>query len=194
MSSELIQLLEQEAGAERDKVLAEARARAAELVAAARKDAEAIVAESRRRVEVEGAQTHARAVSTASLRAAALVLEAKDKAIQEVFSRATEALTRASHDPARRRPMLRRMIAEAAEGLGGRRATLEVPPGDAETARTACQELGLPFEVKENPDVSGGVRLTAEDRRVVVENTVASRLARTRSALVSRVAETLWGA
>jgi len=42
--------------------------------------------------------------------------------------------------------------------------------------------------------VSGGIRLTSDDGRVTVENTVASRLARTRSALISRVAERLWGA
>jgi vacuolar-type H+-ATPase subunit E/Vma4 len=41
--------------------------------------------------------------------------------------------------------------------------------------------------------VSGGVRLTSEDRRIIIENTVASRLSRARTALVSRVAEILWG-
>jgi vacuolar-type H+-ATPase subunit E/Vma4 len=194
MGSELIHLLEQEAKAEKDGALAEARRRAEEILAAARKDAEEIAAESRRRVNAARAQIQARGVSTASLRAAALVLEAKDKAIQAVFARATEELTRASQDPARRRAMLRNLIAEAAEGLGDQRGTLEVPPGDAEAARAACQQLGLACEVKENSAVNGGIRLTTADRRVTVENTIASRLARTRSALISRVAETLWGA
>lgn len=193
MGSELMRLLEQEAAAEADKALAEAHARANEIVEAARREAEEIVVESRRRAEAEGAQTRARAASTASLRAAALVLEAKDKAIQAVFTRATEELARAGRDPARRQAMLRNLIAEAAEGIGGQRATLEVPPGDAEAARAACRELGVPFEVTETSEVSGGIRLTTEDRRVSVENTIASRLARTRSALISRVAETLWG-
>jgi vacuolar-type H+-ATPase subunit E/Vma4 len=88
MSSELIQLLEQEARVEKDKVLSEARARAEEILAAARREAEEIVAAARRRSEAERAQARTRASSAASLRASALLLEAKDKAIQGVFERA----------------------------------------------------------------------------------------------------------
>jgi len=194
MSSELAKLLEREAQAEKDRALAESQARAQQIVAEARKAAEETLADSRRRLDSERAQILARGTSTASLRAAALVLEAKDKAIQAVFARATEALARISEDPVRRRAMLRNLIAEAARGIPTQRATLEVPPGDAEAAAEASRALGLDFAIKENPQVSGGIRLTSDDGRVTVENTVASRLARTRSALISRVAETLWGA
>jgi vacuolar-type H+-ATPase subunit E/Vma4 len=193
MSSELIQLLEQEARVEKDKVLGEARARAEEILAAAHGDAEEILAAARRRQENERAQARTRASSAASLRAAALLLEAKDKAIQEVFARAANELKRASEDPARRRAMLRNLLEEAAKGLTTQGATLEVPPGDGEAAREVCRALGLSLEIQESPDVIGGVRLSTEDRRITVENTVASRLKRTRSALISRIAETLWG-
>lgn len=194
MSSELAKLLEREAQAEKDRALAESQARAQQIVAEARKAAEETLADSRRRLDSERAQILARGTSTASLRAAALVLEAKDKAIQAVFARATEALARISEDPVRRQAMLRNLIAEAARGIPTQRATLEVPPGDAEAAAEASRALGLDFAIKENPQVSGGIRLTSDDGRVTVENTVASRLARTRSALISRVAERLWGA
>lgn len=193
MSSELIQLLEQEARVEKDKVLGEARARAEEILAAAHGDAEEILAAARRRQENERAQARTRASSAASLRAAALLLEAKDKAIQEVFARAADELKRASEDPARRRAMLRNLLEEATKGLTTQGATLEVPPGVGEAAREVCRALGLSLEIQESPDVIGGVRLSTEDRRITVENTVASRLKRTRSALISRIAETLWG-
>jgi len=194
MGSELIQLLEQEARVERDKVLTEARTRAEEILAAARKDAEEILTSTRRRLEGERAQARTRAASSASLRAAALLLEAKDKAIQQVFERATAELTRASQDPTRRRAMLRHLLSEAVQGIATKGATLEVPPGDTEAAKEVCRALDLSLEVRESPDVRGGVRVTTEDHRVAVENTVSSRLARTRSTLVSHVAEVLWGA
>jgi V/A-type H+-transporting ATPase subunit E len=193
MSSELIQLLEQEARVEKDKVLTEARARAEEILAAARREADEIVTSARRRSESERAQSRTRAASSASLRAAALLLEAKDKAIQEVFERAQAELARASGDPARRQAMLRHLLAEAMQGLETEGATVEVPEGDGAAARAACRELAPTAEVRETPDVSGGVRVTTRDRRVTVENTIGSRLQRTRAALVSRVAETLWG-
>ena len=194
MGSELIQLLEQEARVEKDKVLADARTRAEEIVAAARKDAEEILASTRRRLESERTQARTRAASAASLRAAALMLEAKDQAIQQVFERATAELKRASEDPARRRAMLQHFLSEAVQGIVTQGATLEVPPGDGEAAKDVVRTLHLSLEIRESPDVSGGVRLTTADRRIAVENTIASRLGRTRSALVSRVAEILWGA
>ncbi len=193
MSSELLRLLEQEAQSERDKALGEARARAEQIVASARQEAEAIRAEHRRRAEGERTQIRTQAASAASLRAAALLLQAKDEAIQAVFARATDELKRVSEDPARRRKLLRHLIEEAAEGLPANRAILEVAPGDAAPAKAVCRELGLAVEVRETPEASGGIRLTTEDRRITIENTVASRLSRTRSSLVSRVAETLWG-
>jgi vacuolar-type H+-ATPase subunit E/Vma4 len=194
MGSELIQLLEQEARVEKDKVLGDARKRAEEILGAARQDAEEILISTRRRLESERIQARTRAASAASLRAAALMLEAKDKAIQQVFERATAELKRASEDPTRRRAMLQHFLNEAVQGIVTQGATLEVPPGDAEAAKDVCRTLHLSLEIRESPDVSGGVRLTTEDRRIVVENTIASRLGQTRSALVSRVAEILWGA
>ena len=193
MSSELIQLLEQEARVEKDKVLDEARARADEIVAAARREAEEILASARRRSESERAQSRTRASSAASLRAAALLLEAKDKAIREVFDRAQAELNRAASDPTRRRAMLRNLLREALEGVEAEGATVEVPVGDGAAAQEASRELGLRVEVRETPGVSGGVRVTTRDRRVAVENTIGSRLERTRAALVSGVADILWG-
>jgi V/A-type H+-transporting ATPase subunit E len=193
MTSELLQLLEQEARVERDKALAEARARAEQILAAAQKEAEALQAEHRRGIEGVRAQARTQAASAASLRAAALLLQAKDEAIQSVFARATEELGRVAKDPARRLGLFRLLIGEAAQGLPTKRGILEVGPGDAETAKDVGKELGLAVEVKETPQVSGGVRLTSEDRRIIIENTVASRLSRARTALVSRVAEILWG-
>ena len=193
MGSELARLLEGEARVEKDKVLAEARARTEELLVAARKDAEELAAAARRRLENERAQAKTRAASAASLKAAAMLLEAKDKAIQAVFDRAAAELTRMSEDPARRRALLRTLLAEAAQGLETQGGTLDVPPGDAGIAQETAKAMGLSVEIRETPEVIGGVRLTTRDRRIMVENTLASRLSRARAALISRVAETLWG-
>ncbi len=110
-----------------------------------------------------------------------------------MFERAQSELTLVSGDPARRQAMLRNLLAEAVQGLETEGATVEVPVGDGAKAREVSRELGLAVEVRETSDVSGGVRVITRDRRVAVENTIGSRLRRTRAALVSRVAEILWG-
>lgn len=192
MGTQLIQLLEQEARVEKDQVLNEAQAKAQEIAAAAARDADEIDAEARRRVDAEETQARARAASTASLRAAALVLAAKDEAIREVFEQAEADLRRAAGDPQRRGTVLRTLLREAAQDLGGGRVTVDVARGDVPAVQEACRELGLDAEVRQAPDVADGVRVASADGRVVVENTLASRLARARREMVSRVAETLW--
>lgn len=193
MGSELLNLLEQEARVEQDKSLAEARARAEEITAAARREAEEIVAANQRRLEAEAAQARTRATSTASLRAAALILAAKDEALRKVFEQAEAELRTAAAHPSRRRAMLREFLREAAQGFPPGRAVVEVAHGDVQVVQVVCRELGLDLEVRESGQVSDGVRLVSPDGRAVVENTLPSRLARARREMVSRVAEILWG-
>lgn len=193
MGTQLIQLLEQEARVEKDQALREAHAKAEEILAAATREAEEIEAAARRRVQSEQAQAKAQATSTASLRAAALVLAAKDDAIRGVFEQAEAALRAAASDPQRRPGVLRVLLSEAGRDLtDGGRVTVETAPGDVPAVRDACRELGLDAEVRGVPDVADGVRVAAADGRVAVENTLGSRLARARREMVSRVAETLW--
>ncbi len=193
MGSELIQLIEQEAEAEKDKILADARARADEILAAARREAEEILATSRQRVEEERTRALTQAQSTASLRAAALILIAKDEVIRKVFEQAEAQVRAAAANAARRRAMLRDLLREALRGLPGGRVTVEVSPGDVQAVQEVCRELGVDVEVRGNAQVVDGVRLISPDGRAMVENTIPSRLERARREMVSRVAEVLWG-
>jgi V/A-type H+/Na+-transporting ATPase subunit E len=194
VGSELLNLLEQEARVEQDKILAEARAKADDILAAARREAEDVVTATQRRLETEADQARTRAASTASLRASALVLAAKDEALRKVFEQAEAELRAAAADAARRRMMLRVFLREAAQGLPPGRSIAEVAPGDVSVVQDLCRELRLDLDVRASNDVRDGVRLVSEDGRAVVENTLASRLARVRREMVSRVAEILWGA
>ena len=191
MGTQLMQLLEQEARVEKDKALEEAQAKTEEILAAASRETDEIETEARRRVVAEQVQARARATSTASLRAAALVLAAKDEAIRKVFEQAEAELRATAANPQRRAVVLRGLLREAAQGLTGR-VTVEAAGGDVQAVREACRELGLDAEVREAPGVTAGVRVGSPDGRVVVENTLSSRLGRARREMVSRVAETLW--
>ena len=192
MSSELVAILEKESAAEVEGILAEARAKAQQITAEARRAAQEQLEAARARVDSERKAALARASSAAQVRASALVLQAKDRAISEVFSRAEAELARLQQDKTRYAGVLRALIREAAAGLSGQ-IVVEVHPDDRDLARQAVRELGLDAEVATADDVRGGARVVTADRRFVVENTLASRVERVKPVLTSELAALLWG-
>src|SRR5205809_431715 len=122
----------------------------------------------------------------------AFVLQAKDEALHEVLSVAEEELARVQQDKARYGPILRGLIREASGALSGR-MTVEANPKDLDLAKQAVRDLKLDAEVKAADDVSGGVRLIADDSRFIVENTLASRVERVKTLLAPEIATLLWG-
>lgn len=192
MTSELVAILEKEAAAEIERVLAEARAKAEQIGAQAQEEAQSFLAAQRSRMDAERKAAQVRAQSAAQVKAAALVLQAKDQAIADVFAGAEAELARVAQDKARYGAVLRGLIREAAGGLPGR-ITVEANPRDLDLARQAVRELKLDAEVKAADDVTGGVRLISDDGRFIVENTLASRVERVRALLAPEIAALLWG-
>jgi len=192
MSSELITILEKEAAGEIDRILGEARVQAERMVAEATRQAQEYLAAQRQQLEAERQAAKVRALSAAQVRASALVLQAKDEALHEVLSVAEEELARVQQDKARYGPILRGLIREASGALSGR-MTVEANPKDLDLAKQAVRDLKLDAEVKAADDVSGGVRLIADDSRFIVENTLASRVERVKTLLAPEIATLLWG-
>ena len=192
MSSDLIDILESESAAEIAHVLAEGKRRAEQIEAEGRASAEAYLESQRRRLETERQAALAKAQSGARIQAAALVLQTKDQALADVFARAEQELQRVQQDRARYAAILRGLIREAAGGLSGR-IIIEVHAEDRDVAMQAARDLGVDAEIQTADDVRGGVRVSTPDRRLTVENTLASRIERVRPLLASEVAQLLWG-
>jgi V/A-type H+-transporting ATPase subunit E len=189
--SEIITLLEREAAAEREQVLADARARAEAIRAEARGQAADVLASTRARLEAEERAAVVKAQSTARLRAASLVLQAKEEEISRVFARAGADLAGLAQNGQHYPAALRRFIEEGLRGIPGR-AVVAVNPVDQAAADALVRERGWDATVRPDPSVEGGVRISSPDGRFVVTNTLASRLDRARPALAAEVARTLW--
>ena len=192
MASELIAILEKESAVEIERIVAGARAQAEQLMARARDEAQAHLELQRQRLDAERKAAQVRALGAAQVRASALVLQAKDEALHEVFSAAADELARLQQDRARYGPILRGLIREASGALSGR-ITVEANPKDLELVKQSVRDLTLDAEVKAAEDVSGGVRLISDDSRFIVENTLASRLERVKTLLAPEIAALLWG-
>jgi len=192
VASELIAILEKESAVEIERIVAGARAQAEQLMAQARDEAQAHLELQRQRLDAERKAAQVRALGAAQVRASALVLQAKDEALHEVFSAAADELARLQQDRARYGPILRGLIREASGALSGR-ITVEASPKDLELVKQSVRDLKLDAEVKAAEDVSGGVRLISDDSRFIVENTLASRLERVKTLLAPEIAALLWG-
>jgi len=192
VASELIAILEKESAVEIERIVAGARAQAEQLMAQARDEAQAHLELQRQRLDAERKAAQVRALGAAQVRASALVLQAKDEALHEVFSAAADELARLQQDRARYGPILRGLIREASGALSGR-ITVEANPKDLELVKQSVRDLTLDAEVKAAEDVSGGVRLISDDSRFIVENTLASRLERVKTLLAPEIAALLWG-
>lgn len=192
MGSELVALLEREAAAEREQLLAEARTQAEAILAEARRAADEVLAATRERLLAEARAALVKAKSTATLRASALVLQAKEDEIARVFAQAEAALAALAADARRYPEVLRRFIEEGLQALGGR-GVVTVAPSDQAVVEALVRERGWDATARADPAISGGARLSSPDGRLVVTNTLASRLERARPALAAEVARTLWG-
>ncbi|MDR7521879.1 MAG: V-type ATP synthase subunit E [Armatimonadota bacterium] len=189
--SELITLLQREATAEREQVLAEARRQADQILAEARRQADQILAEARARLAAEERAALVKAQSAAHLRASSMVLQAKEEEIARVFARAEEELAGFIGDREHYPAVLRAFIEEGLQAFPGR-AVVTVNPADLALAQAFLQERGGEVAVQGDPAVRGGARVTSPDGRFVVINTLASRLERARPALAAEVADILW--
>jgi vacuolar-type H+-ATPase subunit E/Vma4 len=192
MSSELVTILEKEANAEIERILTEARGQAERLIAQANQETQAYLAEQRQRIDAERKAALVKADSAAQVRASALVLQAKDQAIAEVFATAGAELSRLQQDKTRYGAILRGLIREASGALSDR-VTVQANSKDLDLVKQAVKDLKLDAEVKPGDDISGGVRLISSDGRFVVENTLASRVERVRSLIAPEIAAQLWG-
>jgi V/A-type H+-transporting ATPase subunit E len=190
-NSELVTLLEREAAAERDQVLAEARVQAEALLAEARRQAEAILADARARLDAEQKAALVKAQSTAQLHAASLVLRAKEEEIARIFASAEVELAKLPGDHQRYPAALRMFVEEALRGFPGR-AVVSVSAADEQVVQGLARLGVWDVQVRADPSVQGGCRVATPDGRFVVTNTLASRLARARPALAAEVARLLW--
>lgn len=187
--ADLASLLEKEAGAEIESILAEARERASQIVAEAEREAETLVTSRERQAETQRQAALVRARSSAQLEAASLRLNAQQKAISSVFQQVEARIEELVKDRKRYSAVFSALLKEALAGIRGAPDALVVNPADEKLAAAASKEAGITAEVRTDPSVVAGVRVVSG--RISVENTLVARLAALREELASEVAAVL---
>jgi len=190
--SDLSALLDREAGAEIEAIVAEARERASALAAKAQAEAEQLLAQRQRAAELGREATLVRAHSAAQLEASALKLRAQHAAVEGVFDLARTRLTSLSGDPARYAGVLAKLLGEAVEAVGPADvAAIQTAPADVATVVGEVARLGLQAPVEADGALAQGVRVVSK-RRSAVENTLSTRLSALEGELAADVSRALF--
>ncbi|MDZ7705816.1 MAG: V-type ATP synthase subunit E [Trueperaceae bacterium] len=188
----LAALLDQEASAEIEAILSEARERASEITSKAEEDAEAIVAQKKRTLSSQYDAAKVQARSAAQLEAASKKLRAQHQAVEDVFDRAKDELHALIDDKDRYRPVFSALLKEAVDELGRDNiALVMVSPEDRDLATETLGEHDISAEVETDDTLAGGMRVRAAKTSVSIENTLIDRLEAARDELASEVSQVL---
>ncbi|HHL39413.1 MAG TPA: hypothetical protein ENJ37_02795 [Deltaproteobacteria bacterium] len=167
---ELLRAIEEEALAQRERILREADEQAGAIVAEAERRSEE---HARKRREMEAARLgrlRARAVNRARIRASAMVLGAKQEIIDQVLSRARDVIEGSDKETTTRlvSALYDEVKAEWPEDLST--PFVRMNPAYAWLVQDRATEI----EPDESLDM--GVVFVSRDRRLMIENTIRTRM------------------
>ncbi len=183
MSLEVIlAAIESSGEAELDGLRREAESRARQTLEAAERKAAIVREEARRTALWPAPSERARCLHQAKLEALRTVGEIRARLVETTLAETRRRLSELRADPDY--PLiLRRLIAEAIKALGeaelrSGRVVLEIDPRDERHIDPTLNELGINLQVVASLQSWGGAVVTSGDGRVIVNNTLESRLQR----------------
>lgn len=177
----LDKLLENEAQSDIERIRAEAQARAAQIVADAREQAQNMLDSRTRALDTQRQAGLVRARSAADLELNASRLSAGESGMTQVYGLVNEYLQGITAAP-EYRDILSRLIAEARAAVPDAEA-VEVNPADIGLGRILVQDV----TVRENPNITGGVRVVARGGKSGITNTLSGRLERVKAELAPQI-------
>jgi len=186
----LIEALTSEAEAERDKILLQAHQDAERILSETSQEIKRLEDEQIERLERELAGKKLKAKSRATLKAMEIVLNAKQEALNQVFSQALARLM--SLEETEKYPeVLEKLISESLKYFG-EGACLWVNEKDLPLLSRIFKERFIDCEFKGTSELRGGVKVVSLDGKFSCLNTLSSRMERVRIAITGEIAKILW--
>jgi V/A-type H+-transporting ATPase subunit E len=180
-----------------DQVLADARMKADEIRQRAQEQAEAERAKILEQASVEAERIRGQVVATNQLKARTMLLEQREKLLEEVFNTAKQRLPSVLRGSDYEKTA-QRLLREAIQQLGGSAAMVRA---DAETLKSLTtgmledlsKETGMQIQLRDPLEKGFGVVAETEDGHRQYDNTLETRLRRMQDTLRSSVYRILMG-
>ena len=184
----LLDDIQAQAEAERERILAEGRAQAVAVRDRALAGIHGLEEEARRQLQRRLGVDQDRILGESRLEARTALLTVRREWIQRAFQLAERRLAERCSSPGYE-ALLAALLREAAEALGGE-GELRVAGPDLALARALASRLGVPQAVRAEGDQPGTVLAVARDRRV--DNSLATRLQEAARSMEREVARLLF--
>lgn len=187
---DILRALEEQAQADIDAVLSEAREHSALIVRQAEEEAALVRQTYEQQVERVARGEAAKIVNAARLEAKMAVSSVRGEGVDHVFETARERLGQLRTSP-EYPELFARLMAEALEGASGD-VVVHVDPADEAAASDLVARHAPGARVVADLSSAGGVVVESEGGRIVRRNTLEDRLDRARQYLQADVAKVLF--
>ena len=180
-----------------DQVLADARAKADGIRQRAQEQADAKRAKILDEASVEGDRVRSQVIATNQLKARTMLLEQREKLLDEVFNSAKQRLPSLLHDPDYGK-IAQRLFREAILQLGGDAAKVRADEETLKALTTSeienlSKETQMQIQLGDPLEKGHGVVAETEDKRRQYDNTLETRLNRMQDQLRATVYRILMG-
>ena len=180
-----------------EQILAEAQAKAEEIRQRDREQAEAERAKILEQAKVEAERLRSQVVATTQLKARTMLLEQREKLLEEVFNAARQRLPSIQRDSDYGQ-VAQRLFEEAVRQLGGSAAMVHADEETSKSLSTAqieslSKETQTQIRMGDPLEKSHGVVAETEDGHRQYDNTLETRLRRMRDSLRASVYRILMG-
>lgn len=186
---DILRALEEQAQAECEEILTEAKEHAEHIVREGEQEAARIREVHARQVEQNAQKRSARAVNSARLEAKARVSKIKGAALEDVFQKAAEQLGTVRGAP--EYPQVFHQLAREALADAQGDMSIHVDPADVDLATRTMADMGVSAQVLGDIQSAGGLVVELDEGRIVRRNTFEDRLARARASLQADAAKAL---
>lgn len=188
---DMLRAIEEEGEARCKEILDNAEAEAAEILKNVKEEAKRVREEYIARAEATMYGEKTRILSDAKLYVKKQVIQAKEEHIEDAFDNVASEF-----EAMRKRPeyasYFRRLLDETAANAEGN-LIISVDRRDEKVARDAVAAAGLDCELRTDISTLGGLKAITADGRIVLTNTIDSRLERAKQFLKPEVATKLFG-
>ena len=188
---DMLRAIEEEGETRCKEILDNAGAEAAEILKTAKEEAKRVIEEYVNRAEATMYGEKTRILSDAKLYVKKQVIQAKEEHIEDAFDKVA-----GEFEAMRKRPeyasYFRRLLDETAANAEGN-LIISVDRRDEKIARDAIAAAGIDCELRTDISTIGGLKAITADGRIVLTNTIDSRLERAKQFLKPEVATKLFG-
>lgn len=188
---EMLVALEQEGQETVDRIESQAKAHENQILKEAKEEADRIRSDHIKKMEDQVRMERSRIINGAHFQVKKEVIRMKEAMMNEVFSEVSKRIENLRND-ASYKDIFEKLTTEAVSGIAGK-ALVSIDPADENLGREVLDKMKIDYELALSNKCLGGLIARSEDGRIILNNTIDSRLDKAKQLLKTDVLKVLFG-